>query len=68
MGVHCSASAAETTWKRQRGLPFLVLDFRLDIVDCIGRFDLEGNSLAGEGLNKDLHGCSSERAVKGVRN
>jgi len=49
-------------------LPFLVLDFRLDIVDCIGRFNLEGDSLASEGLYKNLHGCSSERDVKGVRN
>ena len=30
----------------------LVLDFRLDIVDCIGRLHLKGDSLAREGLDE----------------
>jgi len=34
---------------------FLVLDFRLDVVDGVGAFDLESDSLAGQGLNEDLH-------------
>lgn len=31
------------------------LNLRLDIVDGIGRFDLEGNGLTREGLDEDLH-------------
>ena len=34
---------------------FLVLDFGLDIVDCVGRFHLEGDGLPGQGLDEDLH-------------
>jgi len=32
-----------------------VLDFHLDIVDRVRRFNLEGNRLTGQSLNKDLH-------------
>ena len=32
-----------------------VLDLRLDVVDRVGGFDLEGNRLPGQGLDKDLH-------------
>ena len=35
--------------------PLFVLDFRLDIVNRVGRFNLEGNRLASQGLDKDLH-------------
>ena len=35
----------------------LVLDFRLDIVNCIRAFDLESDGLAREGLHEDLHDC-----------
>jgi len=38
-----------------RGNSFLILDLRLDIVDGIGRFDIEGNGLARQRLHKDLH-------------
>jgi hypothetical protein len=31
---------------------FFVLDFGLDIVDCIGGFDLEGYSFAREGFDE----------------
>ena len=31
------------------------LNFGLDIIDRVGRLDLEGNGLAREGLDKDLH-------------
>ena len=41
--------------KTERYIPFLVLDFRLDIVDGIRRLDLEGDGLSGESLDKDLH-------------
>ena len=32
-----------------------VLDFRLDIVNRVRRFNLEGNRLASQSLDKDLH-------------
>lgn len=38
---------------------FLVLDLALDIVDCVGGLDLEGDGLAREGLDE---------AVERVRN
>lgn len=31
---------------------FLVLDFGLDIVDCVARFDFEGDGLTRQGLDK----------------
>jgi hypothetical protein len=31
---------------------FLVLDFGLDVVDCVGRLHLEGDGLTREGLNE----------------
>ena len=34
---------------------FLILDLRLDVIDGIGRFDFEGDGLAGKSLNEDLH-------------
>ena len=33
----------------------LVLDLRFDIVDRVRRFDLEGNRLPSQSLDKDLH-------------
>ena len=33
----------------------LTLDLGLDIVNCIGRLHLEGDSLAREGLDENLH-------------
>ena len=33
----------------------LILDLRLYVVDGIGGFDFEGDGLAGEGLDEDLH-------------
>ena len=36
-------------------LPFLVLDFGLDVVDGVRRLHLEGDGLAREGLDEDLH-------------
>jgi hypothetical protein len=36
-------------------LTLLVLDLGLDIVDGVGRLHLEGDSLAREGLDEDLH-------------
>ena len=38
-----------------RGNSLLVLDFGLDIVDCIRAFHLKRDSLAREGLDKYLH-------------
>jgi len=36
-------------------LPFLVLDFGLDVVNGVGRLHLEGDRLARQGLDEDLH-------------
>jgi len=36
-------------------VPFLILDLGFDVINGVGRFDLEGNGLSGEGLDKDLH-------------
>lgn len=38
-----------------RGNTFLVLNFRLYVVDSIGRFNLESDGFAGQGLDKYLH-------------
>ena len=35
--------------------PLLVLNLRLHIVDRVGRLDLQGDGLAREGLDEDLH-------------
>ncbi|KAG6515923.1 hypothetical protein ZIOFF_026369 [Zingiber officinale] len=41
--------------------PLLVLDLGLDVVDGIGRLDLKGDSLAGKGLDKDLHATTETK-------
>merc|ERR1712157_269037 len=33
----------------------LVLDLSLDVVDGVGRLDLEGDGLTSQGLDEDLH-------------
>ena len=33
----------------------LVLNLGLHVIDSVGGLDLEGDSLAGQGLDKDLH-------------
>ena len=38
-------------------IPLLILDLCLDIVNSIRGLDLEGNSLSGESLYENLHGC-----------
>merc|ERR1719234_2225489 len=38
-----------------RGDPFLVLDLRFHILNCVRWLDLKGDSLARQGLHKDLH-------------
>ena len=46
----------------------LVLDLLLDILDGVGRLDLEGDGLARQGLNEDLHGrcaCLSGHRTNG---
>merc|ERR1711897_132143 len=37
------------------GDSLLVLDLSLDVLDGVGRFDLEGDGLASQGLDEDLH-------------
>ena len=41
--------------RRHRCSPLLVLDLGLDVVNGVRGLDLEGDGLAGEGLDKDLH-------------
>ena len=41
--------------RAQRRLTLLVLDLGLDVVDGVGRLDVERDGLAGEGLDEDLH-------------
>jgi len=36
----------------------LVLNLGLDIVDCVGRFNIESDRLACKGLDKDLHAAT----------
>jgi hypothetical protein len=43
--------------KQEVGLPLFVLDLGLDIVNSVGGLHLEGDGLASERLNKDLHGA-----------
>merc|ERR1712213_241406 len=43
------------------GNSFLVLDLGLDILNRVRRFNLEGDGLASEGLNKDLHTSSQSK-------
>ena len=40
-----------------RGDALLVLDLGLDVVDGVGRLDIEGDSLTREGLDENLHSC-----------
>ena len=44
----------------------LVLDFGLDVVDSVGGFDLESDSLAGQSLDENLHSTTeTEDQVEG---
>ena len=44
----------------------LILDLGFDVVDGVGRFDLEGNRLARQGLDENLHSTAeTEDQVKG---
>ena len=45
----------------------LVLDLRLHVVNRVGRLDLEGDGLAGEGLHENLHDYLFLRIGKCVR-
>merc|ERR1711974_460645 len=49
------------------GNAFLVLDLGLDVLNGVGRFDLEGDGLTGEGLDEDLHASpESEHKMEGA--
>merc|ERR1711868_157853 len=49
------------------GNAFLVLDLGLDILNGVRRLDLQGDGLASESLNKDLHTSSqSENQMQGA--
>ena len=43
---------------------FFVLDFRLDVLDGVIWFDVQGNRLSGEGLDENLHGTTSKSENK----
>jgi len=44
-----------------RGDAFLILDLGLHVVDGVGRLNLEGDSLARQGLDKDLHATAKTK-------
>jgi hypothetical protein len=49
-----------------RGDAFLILDLGLDVVNGIRGLHLQGDGLAGEGLDKDLHTTpQAEQQVEG---
>jgi len=49
-----------------RGDTLLVLNLRFHIIDGIGRLNLEGDSLASEGLDEDLHSTTeTENQMEG---
>ena len=50
-----------------RGDPLLVLDLGLHILDGVARLDLQGNGLAREGLDEDLHSTSAIKLMKLLR-
>src|SRR5882762_7851445 len=39
----------------------LVLNLRLDIIDGVGRLDLEGNGFSSKSLHENLHVCASNK-------
>ena len=44
----------------------LVMNFGLDVIDSVGGLDLEGEGLARQGLNKNLHSTAeTEDQVEG---
>ena len=48
------------------GDSFLVLNLRLHVIDCVGRLDFQGDRLASERLDKDLHTAAQTKdEVKG---
>merc|ERR1719234_266480 len=46
------------------GDPFLVLDLSFHILNCVRWLDLKGDSLARQGLHKDLHGDQLAASLK----
>ncbi len=42
-------------------LTFLVLNLALDVVDSVGRLNLQSDGLASQGLDEDLHVVSKAR-------
>ena len=47
----------------------LVLDLGLNVVDGVGRLDIEGDGLAGESLDKNLHlSCVAQHPKNTVSN
>ncbi|CAM9193129.1 unnamed protein product, partial [Heterosigma akashiwo] len=45
---------------------FFVLDLLLDVIDGVGGFDIQGDSLASQGLYEDLHAATqTEHQMQG---
>ena len=69
----CTTVNISKSQKLKVSSPLLVLNLRLHIVDCVGGLDLEGDCLAREGLDEDLHvvdgfvACRMLLAVASVR-
>ena len=61
-----SRQPESTTTLLEPHSPFFVLDLGLDVVDSVGRFDLQGDRLTREGLNENLH-LKQERSGRGQR-
>ena len=49
------------------GNTFLILDLSLDVLDGVGRLNIQGDGLASQGLHEDLHGTApqTEHQVNG---
>ena len=43
------------------GDSLLILDLGLDVVDSVGRLDVESDRLAGQGLHEDLHATAQSQ-------
>lgn len=39
---------------------FLILNFALDVIDSVGRLDLQGDGLASQSLDEDLHDAQAQ--------
>ena len=57
----------ESEWWTELHVPLLILDLGLDIVDGVRGLYLESDSLAGQGLDKDLHTTAKTEDFEEIR-